>query len=197
MSGQRRQRRLLACHDCNIDTSNSTGIGHYYMAWDEVWRQAKQGERVRFLCLDCLEARLGRPLRSTDFMITPSEMDQRMWSADGEHTVLPERERQRWLDYWRAVPRHSRISRMTAGRRERRAGERRRRRCQMIGPDAGWETGMQRVGRKEMALRLRQKGPAAAADYAARFERSANEWLVYQGLEPAFMFKAIPLPILS
>ena len=100
------RRSKMACHDCAVDTSNATGIGHYYMAHDLVWLRAKRGERVRFLCLDYLEARLGRPLQSTDFMFTPSEMDQRMWSADREHTVLPERERQRWLDYWRAVPRH-------------------------------------------------------------------------------------------
>jgi hypothetical protein len=41
----------------------------------------------------------------------------------------------------------------------------------MIGPSPGWEPGMQHTGRQEMALRLRDQGPAAAADYAAGFER--------------------------
>jgi hypothetical protein len=36
----------------------------------------------------------------------------------------------------------------------------------MIGPSADWERGMQRQGRQEMALRLRELGPVAAADYA-------------------------------
>ena len=96
-------RAAMSCHDCRIDTSS---VGHYYMLRDDVWQQAKRGNRLQFLCLDCLEARLGQPLRASDFMLTPSELEQRMWSADHEHTVLPERERQRWLDYWRAVPRH-------------------------------------------------------------------------------------------
>ena len=37
----------------------------------------------------------------------------------------------------------------------------------MIGLSADWEPGMQRQGRQEMALRLREPGPVAAADYAA------------------------------
>jgi hypothetical protein len=113
-------RAPMACHDCRVDTSNATGVGHYYMVQDNVWQQATGGvARVRWLCLDCLEARLGRPLRSTDFKLTPSEIAERLaiwWEVrprrtpgeqiPHEHTVLPERERQRWLDYWRVVPRH-------------------------------------------------------------------------------------------
>jgi len=107
------RRRLLECYDCRVDTSNATGIGHYYMLDDEVWQRAtRDTARIRWLCLDCLEARLGRPLRSTDFMFTPREMYQRLHRVDGEHTVLPERERQRWLDYWRAVPRHQRPAKL-------------------------------------------------------------------------------------
>ena len=106
--------RIDRCRDCGVDTSLGTGIGHYYMAHDEVWQMAEQGTHVRTLCLDCLEARLGRPLRSTDFRLTPSELVERFVAA-GEHTVLPEPERQRWLDYWRALPRHTRGRRTKAG----------------------------------------------------------------------------------
>ena len=67
----------------------------------------------------------------------------------------------------------------------------------MIGPSPSWEPGMQRTGRQEMALRLRDQGPAAAADYAARFERSANEWLAHNGFATGFVFNPIPLPALS
>jgi hypothetical protein len=104
MNGMPRLR--MPCRDCRVDTSTATGISNYYMVWDEVWQQATRGNaRVRWLCLDCLEARLGRPLRASQFMVTPPELAERMATGD-EHTVLPERERQRWLDYWRAVPRH-------------------------------------------------------------------------------------------
>jgi hypothetical protein len=93
----------MACHDCKVDTNGGSGIDHYYSLHDEIWQQAKRGRRMarmRFLCLDCLERRLGRPLRSTDFALTPGELMERM-ATGGEHTVLPERERQRGLDYWR------------------------------------------------------------------------------------------------
>jgi hypothetical protein len=55
----------------------------------------------------------------------------------------------------------------------------------------------QRTGRQEMALRLRDEGPAAAADYAVRFERYANECLVWNGYAPGFVFSPIPLPAVS
>ena len=64
----------------------------------------------------------------------------------------------------------------------------------MIGPSPAWEPQMQRTGRQEMALRLRDEGPSAAADYAVRFERSANQWLAWNGYAPGFVFKPIPLP---
>ncbi len=102
------------CRDCGVDTSLGTGIAHYYMVHDEVWQLAEQGTRVRFLCLDCLEARLGRQLRSTDFLFTPGELAERL-PIGGEHIVLPEPERQRWLDYWRALPRHTRGRRTKTG----------------------------------------------------------------------------------
>ena len=56
------------------------------------------------------------------------------------------------------------------------------------------EPKMQRTGRQEMTLQLRDQGPAAAADYATRFERYANEWLLCQGFAPGFVFKPIALP---
>jgi hypothetical protein len=56
---------------------------------------------------------------------------------------------------------------------------------------------MQHTGRQEMALRLRDQGPAAAADYAARFEREANGWLAHNGFATGFVFNPIPLPALS
>ena len=56
---------------------------------------------------------------------------------------------------------------------------------------------MQRTGRQEMALRLRDEGRSAAADYAVRFEQSANQWLAWNGYAPGFVFKSIPLPAVT
>ena len=67
----------------------------------------------------------------------------------------------------------------------------------VIGPSPAWEPQMQRTGRQEMALRLRDEGPSAAADYAVRFERSANQWLAWTGYAPEFVFKPIPLPAVT
>jgi len=67
----------------------------------------------------------------------------------------------------------------------------------MIGPSPTWEPGIQRTGRQEMARRLRDDGPAAAARYAASYEKYANEWLVHQGYAAGFVFKPIPLPALT
>jgi hypothetical protein len=63
----------LRCHDCDIDTSLQTGIGHDYIVHDALWLQATHGARVRFLCLDCLEKRLDRPVVEADFVATPVE----------------------------------------------------------------------------------------------------------------------------
>jgi hypothetical protein len=100
--------RHMACADCRVDTSNANGIGHYYMLLDQLWEQATRGDgSCRFLCLDCLEARLDRPLRAADFILTPRELEQQLLTGTN-CTRLRQRERQRWLDYWRAVPRHRR-----------------------------------------------------------------------------------------
>jgi hypothetical protein len=64
----------------------------------------------------------------------------------------------------------------------------------MIGPSLAWALGMQRQGREEMTTRLREEGPAAAADFAVGFEKYANEWLVWNGFAAGFVFEPIPLP---
>ena len=51
----------------------------------------------------------------------------------------------------------------------------------MIGPSPEWARRMQRHGRREMKLRLREEGAAVASDYARRVEREANEWLAWNG----------------
>ncbi len=64
------------CDDCGMDTSPCTGrrgcrhIGRWerYMVRDSVWKAAgMKGMDAGFLCIGCLERRLGRQLRPRDF----------------------------------------------------------------------------------------------------------------------------------
>jgi hypothetical protein len=57
------------------------GNGHYYLVHRETWLAAVPGSRGE-LCLDCLEARLGRRLTSADFVATPFEIFARMHGKD-------------------------------------------------------------------------------------------------------------------
>jgi hypothetical protein len=53
------------CNDCDVDTQD---IGEWYMVKDEVWAAAwPKGSKREFLCIGCLETRLGRRLTSDDF----------------------------------------------------------------------------------------------------------------------------------
>lgn len=55
------------CLDCSIDTIDT---GEYYMLRSDLWR-GLTGSRYGYLCIGCLEARLGRRLRLDDFMLCP------------------------------------------------------------------------------------------------------------------------------
>ena len=58
------RRRRWHCLDCGLDT---IVIGEYpYNLRDDLWNAIVPGGRG-MLCLDCLEVRLGRPLRKNDF----------------------------------------------------------------------------------------------------------------------------------
>jgi hypothetical protein len=80
------RRRHRDCIDCGVDTSFGGGNGHYYTVTEAVWLQAvpKPAERLRQLCLDCLQSRLGRPLARADFVATPNEIFHRMAPAGGQ-----------------------------------------------------------------------------------------------------------------
>lgn len=54
----------MACADCGLDK-------HYYMLLYSVWHKAIANQFARFLCLDCVENRLGRQLTQTDFSTAP------------------------------------------------------------------------------------------------------------------------------
>jgi len=75
------------CTDCGIDTSPCTGKRgcrhagkwEYYMVRKSVWRRA--GAPDGFLCIGCLEARLGRQLRPNDFANVPVNDPDNPWNT--------------------------------------------------------------------------------------------------------------------
>ena len=63
----------FSCDDCGVDTSV---INEWYMVEDDIWQ--KYGS-AHFLCIGCLENRLGRALIADDFMNVPTwEMSPRL-----------------------------------------------------------------------------------------------------------------------
>jgi hypothetical protein len=70
----------LPCFDCKTDTSE---IGEYYMLHDEIWQAAitatKPLKRIRFLCVGCIEERLGRELNPADF--TDAPINRQSWNS--------------------------------------------------------------------------------------------------------------------
>jgi hypothetical protein len=86
------RRRRQDCMDCGVDTSFTTGIGHFYTVHTEVWRAAVPERECGELCLDCLEKRLGRKLTAADFISTPFEVMARF---AGKFDLAEEAERAR------------------------------------------------------------------------------------------------------
>ena len=84
------------CRDCDCPADAQSG--HYYTLREDLWRSIADADD--FLCLDCCEKRLGRPLTEDMFVALPFEIIARF---AGE-TVKPEGavERQRQLNSWRA-----------------------------------------------------------------------------------------------
>lgn len=68
------------CKDCR-------GYPDDFMVFDHVWAAAGMSYKGGFLCLRCLEARLGRPLTSEDFPRTVAEL-----TANRRHRLFPPRE---------------------------------------------------------------------------------------------------------
>jgi hypothetical protein len=59
------------CMTCGVNTSE---IHEFYMLIDQTWLQANHDSFEGMLCIGCVEARLGRLLRPSDF--DPYWMDQ-------------------------------------------------------------------------------------------------------------------------
>ena len=52
----------IPCKDCGVNTKDS----EFYMVCDKIWEQVQGGED--YLCIGCLEKRLGRKLTRSDFL---------------------------------------------------------------------------------------------------------------------------------
>ena len=68
------------CRDCSMNTCPLDGEREYYEVFDQVWRDARaigyvqtdNGPQGYFLCVGCLEKRLGRELTRADFKPLPA-----------------------------------------------------------------------------------------------------------------------------
>jgi len=84
------------CADCGVDTTpwadgEPTGPWEYYMVRNELWEQATASTPARFLCIGCLEFRIGRELTYYDFINAPindptddissDRLRQRLWAG--------------------------------------------------------------------------------------------------------------------
>lgn len=56
----------MDCTDCGADTKTE-----YYMLEHDLWMKVNNGRRQGFLCIGCVEVRLGRELNAFDFLDAP------------------------------------------------------------------------------------------------------------------------------
>jgi hypothetical protein len=89
-----RRRDQFLCHDCHRDTWQ---LGHSYIVHDELWAAAGLPEYGgTYLCLDCIEDRLGRPLAVEDFRLTDADTAP-YWGDCSRMLPFVSRPRMRWL----------------------------------------------------------------------------------------------------
>lgn len=77
------------CKDCGTDTTpctNRAGCRHagrweWYMVLPAIWAAVGMTVHGGFLCIGCLEKRLGRQLRAADFTVAPINMVGHPWSS--------------------------------------------------------------------------------------------------------------------
>ena len=82
MSNRRKIRASCPCVDCGWLTVRRGQPSEWYMVHDCVWQAAgmpAEADLTRYLCIGCLENRLGRQLTAADF--TGADVN----SLDGSH----------------------------------------------------------------------------------------------------------------
>lgn len=72
---------MMPCKDCGVDTGNMPTelagrdrrihYSEFYSIKNSLWKKAKGGSDDYYLCVGCLERRIGRPLRGRDFTKFP------------------------------------------------------------------------------------------------------------------------------
>ena len=104
MSRRRKPRRPDApCYDCAAETASPDGSNEWYMVRDRIWEaagmppapdatleafeftaawQAYIDRGKRYLCIGCLERRLGRELDCEDFTAAPVNWSGNRWCSD-------------------------------------------------------------------------------------------------------------------
>ena len=55
------------CADCGVDTTPEDGPWEYYMVHPGLWERATKDQPARYLCIGCLESRIGARLTPGDF----------------------------------------------------------------------------------------------------------------------------------
>jgi hypothetical protein len=95
----RRRWVPIPCADCGVDVVPLNPLGgrdwHRYMVTDQVWADAGMASLGGWLCIPCLETRLGRPLTGADFKPLPlndpgidddaPRLDELKWAAWEHH----------------------------------------------------------------------------------------------------------------
>ncbi|MEV6558952.1 hypothetical protein AB0M22_24785 [Nocardia sp. NPDC051756] len=61
------ERDEFPCHECGLATAPIDGPDEWYTVHDAIWKCAA-ASADSILCIGCLESRLGRRLRHTDFV---------------------------------------------------------------------------------------------------------------------------------
>ena len=68
--------KVQRCKDCRVDVRQ---LGEWYMVHDHTWAQAGTCQRG-YLCIGCLETRIGRQLNAADFTDVPVNRGSGQWS---------------------------------------------------------------------------------------------------------------------
>lgn len=63
------------CADCRRDVRPGVGIDEQFMVQNELWALATEARPADFLCVGCIENRIGRRLRRHDFTGAPLNFD--------------------------------------------------------------------------------------------------------------------------
>ena len=75
------KREGVGCHGCE-----GTTLGELYMVHDDVWKAATGDDPFGWLCVGCLEDRLGRRLTPDDFNDAPCNDPNFLYGRGGWHS---------------------------------------------------------------------------------------------------------------